>query len=414
SHPGPLHVQHLGDRPHAACRRRGDAAQSNRDVRVACSPRTDRPGGQRDSSDRRAARHGFRWRPRLLRRPLQGRHQRPRSRDWRGAQPASRRLRSRPWRAVRSPPDAARPLRHLPRDRRGRRVRARRRRSAVEEHHSQARRALRADRGSPHQDGCAGRRACARPGRAQPTSARDRLDPGAQVDRRQHPAAARRMAPGQIGRLRTPTMRLTLVCAALLLTLPVAARAQDAHAGHAVEAMQPPPASPAPKNPKLPAAEDQAKTALNRSPRHGEYIDVPVTGGTPVRTWIVYPERKDKAPVVIVIHEIFGLSDWIRGVADQLASEGFIAVAPDLITGKGPNGGGTDSVATRDDVVKLVRELTPAEVDTRLNAIRSWATALPAANGKSASVGFCWGGGTSLRYAMQTRLKAAVVYSGSV
>ena len=130
-------------------------------------------------------------------------------------------------------------------------------------------------------------------------------------------------------------MRLTLACAALLLTLPVAARAQDAHAGHAAEAMQQPPASPAPKNPKLPAAEDQAKAALNASPRHGEYIDVPVTGSTPVRTWIVYPERKDKAPVVIVIHEIFGLSDWIRGVADQLASEGFIAVAPDLISGHG-------------------------------------------------------------------------------
>ena len=107
--------------------------------------------------------------------------------------------------------------------------------------------------------------------------------------------------------------------------------------------------------------------------------------------------------MVIVIHEIFGLSDWIRGVADQLASEGFIAVAPDLISGKGPNGGGTDSVATRDDVVKLVRELTPAEVDVRLNAIRAWATALPAASGKSATVGFCWGGGTSFRYATAVR-----------
>ena len=92
-----------------------------------------------------------------------------------------------------------------------------------------------------------------------------------------------------------------------------------------------------------------------------------------MRTWVVYPERKDKAPVVIVIHEIFGLSDWIRGVADQLAGEGFIAVAPDLISGRGPNGGGTDSVARRDDVVKLVRELTPAEVDARLNAVRAWA-----------------------------------------
>jgi carboxymethylenebutenolidase len=128
----------------------------------------------------------------------------------------------------------------------------------------------------------------------------------------------------------------------------------------------------------------------------------------------VYPERKDKAPVVIVIHEIFGLSDWIRGVADQLAAEGFIAVAPDLISGRGPNGGGTDSVSTRDDVVKLVRELTPADVDARLNAVRGWALAQPSANGKSATVGFCWGGGTSFRYATsQPALDAAVVYYGT-
>src|SRR6185312_6087364 len=135
------------------------------------------------------------------------------------------------------------------------------------------------------------------------------------------------------------------------------------------------------------------------SPRHGEMVDVPVAGGTLLRTWIVYPERKEKAGVVIVIHEIFGLSDWIRGVADQLASEGFIAVAPDLISGMGPGGGGTDSVATRDDVVKLIRGLSPEETKRRLDAVRAYATALPAANGKLATIGFCWGGGRSFEYA---------------
>ena len=110
----------------------------------------------------------------------------------------------------------------------------------------------------------------------------------------------------------------------------------------------------------IPPAEEQAKSALEKSSRHGEYADVKVPGSAQaVRTWVVYPERKDKAPVVLVIHEIFGLSDWIRSVADQLAADGFIAVAPDLISGKGPGGGNTDSVASRDDVVKLVRELTP-------------------------------------------------------
>src|SRR5204862_819346 len=115
---------------------------------------------------------------------------------------------------------------------------------------------------------------------------------------------------------------------------------------------------------------------------------VPDMGRPPIRAWIVYPERKEKAGVVIVIHEIFGLSDWIRGVADQLAREGLIAVAPDFVSGHGPGGGGTDSVASRDDVVKLVRESTPDETVSRLNAVRVYALKLPAANGKVATIGF--------------------------
>jgi carboxymethylenebutenolidase len=148
-------------------------------------------------------------------------------------------------------------------------------------------------------------------------------------------------------------------------------------------------------------------------PRHGELVDVKVPTGRPVRTWVVYPERKDKAGVVILIHEIFGLSDWIRGVADQLAREGFIAVAPDLISGHGPGGGGTDSAGSRDDVVKLIRELTAEEVTARLNAVRDYAIKLPAANGRSATIGFCWGGGKSFAYAAsQPGLNAAFVYYG--
>jgi carboxymethylenebutenolidase len=178
----------------------------------------------------------------------------------------------------------------------------------------------------------------------------------------------------------------------------------------------PPSSSPAPpRDPNLPAAEETAKAALESSPRHGEYVDVKnPAGGTPIRAWIVYPERKDKAGVVIVIHEIFGLSDWIRTVADQLAREGFIAVAPDFVSGHGPGGGGTDSVASRDDVVKLVRESTPEETVARLNAVRDYAMKLPAANGKVATVGFCWGGGRSFAYAAaQPALDAAVVYYGT-
>ena len=165
----------------------------------------------------------------------------------------------------------------------------------------------------------------------------------------------------------------------------------------------------------LPASEAGAKQVLETSPRHGEWADVKMPdGGTPIRTWIVYPERKEKAPVVLLVHEIFGLTPWIRAVADQLAKDGFIAVAPDLLSGKGPGGGGTEATSSRDEVVGLVRSLKPEEVKARLDAVRAHALALPAASGKSATIGFCWGGGQSFAYAtVQPALDAAVVYYGT-
>ena len=164
----------------------------------------------------------------------------------------------------------------------------------------------------------------------------------------------------------------------------------------------------------LPPGEEDARARLEKSPRHGEFIDVPHNDTTKLRTWIVYPERKDKAGVVLLIHEIFGLSDWMRGVADQLAADGFIAVAPDLISGLGPGGGGTDSVATRDDVVKLVRGLSREESAARIAAIRAWAVRIPAANGKIATLGFCWGGARSFEAAAASPPPhAAIVYYGS-
>ncbi len=165
----------------------------------------------------------------------------------------------------------------------------------------------------------------------------------------------------------------------------------------------------------LPPDEAHAKAALERSPRHGEFVNVSLPGSTTrINTWVVYPERKDKASVVLVIHEIFGLSDWIRSVADQLAAEGYIAVAPDLISGMGPGGGGTDSAKSRDDVVKLIQGLSPEETIVRLNAVRDYAVHLPSANGKCATVGFCWGGTNSFLYATaQPDLRAAVVFYGT-
>src|SRR5512134_1817025 len=164
----------------------------------------------------------------------------------------------------------------------------------------------------------------------------------------------------------------------------------------------------------LPAQEDSALAALEHSPRHGEFLDVPYEGHAPLRTWVVYPERKDKAGVVLILHEIFGLSDWIRGVADRLAADGFIAVAPDLLSGMGPGGGGTDKFGSRDDVVKAVRGLAAPEVVGMLDAVSRYGRGLPAAKGKFATVGFCWGGGQSFHYATaQPDLGAAVVYYGT-
>ena len=175
------------------------------------------------------------------------------------------------------------------------------------------------------------------------------------------------------------------------------------------------PAAPPAGGSNVPASENTARAALEKSPRHGEYVDVKQPGGgVPIRTWISYPERRDKAGVVIVIQEVFGLSDWLRSVADQIAKDGFIAVAPDMVSGLGPNGGGTDSVASKDDVVKLVHGISPEEANKRLNAVYAWAQKIPAGNGKIATVGFCWGGARSFAFAAaQPGVSGAVVYYGT-
>lgn len=168
--------------------------------------------------------------------------------------------------------------------------------------------------------------------------------------------------------------------------------------------------------PSIPPDAGAASEALGASPRHGEWVDVTLPDGAPVktmRTWLVHPERPDKAPVVIVIHEIHGLTDWVRAVADALAAEGFIAAAPDLLSGMGPGGGGTDSFQG-DKGREAIRNLEPQEVARRLDAVRTHCLSLPSAAPKSASIGFCRGGSSSFAYATaQPGLAAAVVYYGT-
>lgn len=162
----------------------------------------------------------------------------------------------------------------------------------------------------------------------------------------------------------------------------------------------------------LPPNEEGAIAHLDASPRHGEWVDFDAGNGDMVRAWVVYPERSGPAPVVVVIHEIYALTDWIRGVADQLAAEGFLAIAPDLISGKGPGGGGSESV-DRQGAVALIRALDPQEVTRRLKATAAYATALPSSTSEVGVVGYCWGGSTSFRMATEwPDLGAAVVYYG--
>jgi carboxymethylenebutenolidase len=162
----------------------------------------------------------------------------------------------------------------------------------------------------------------------------------------------------------------------------------------------------------LPPTEATAPERLNHSPRHGEWVDIALPGSNvPVSTWVMYPERAGPAPIVLVIHEIFGLTDWVRGVADQFAAEGFIAIAPDLLSGMGPNDGGTASLGERDNVVATIRTLEPDERARRLDAVRAYALEIPAGSGRIGVVGFCWGGTSSFAYATaQPELDAAVVY----
>ena len=154
------------------------------------------------------------------------------------------------------------------------------------------------------------------------------------------------------------------------------------------------------------------KTRLEASPRHHEYVALH-HGSRTLQAFVVYPEVKEKATVVILIHEIFGLTDWAKEMADELAAQGFIVVAPDLLSGFGPNGGGSSEFPSQDAAVKAVSALDADGVNADLDAAADYALHIPAANGKIASVGFCWGGGKSFAFAAHRKdLSAAFVFYG--
>src|SRR5262249_46360542 len=123
-------------------------------------------------------------------------------------------------------------------------------------------------------------------------------------------------------------------------------------------------------------SQDWAKQRLAKSPRHQEWVTVK-NGTREVKSFVVYPESKEKATAVVVIHEIFGMSDWVQSLTDQLAEAGYIAIAPDLLSGMGPNGGGTSSL-DRNGVGKAISNLPPDQITGDLNAVADYVSKLPA------------------------------------
>jgi carboxymethylenebutenolidase len=157
--------------------------------------------------------------------------------------------------------------------------------------------------------------------------------------------------------------------------------------------------------------QDWAKQRLMKSPRHQEWVKVK-NGNREVNSFVVYPEVKNKATAVVVIHEIFGMSDWVQELTDELAEAGYIAIAPDLLSGMGPNGGGSSSF-DNNGVRQAIGNLPPDQITADLNVVADYVSKLPAANGKVVVAGFCWGGSQTFRFATnRPTLKATFVFYG--
>lgn len=197
-------------------------------------------------------------------------------------------------------------------------------------------------------------------------------------------------------------MRRSLITVSALLCLIISTSAQQLSVDHH-EHMTPPSFNA--------VEQDWAKQRADKSPRHQEWVKVK-NGERAVNSFVVYPQVKNKATAVIVIHEIFGMSDWVRSLTDQLAEAGYIAIAPDLLSGMGPKGGGS-SEFDASGVRQAIGNLPPDQITGDLNAVADYVSKLPSCNGKIAVAGFCYGGTQTFRFATnRPDLKAAFVFYG--
>lgn len=157
----------------------------------------------------------------------------------------------------------------------------------------------------------------------------------------------------------------------------------------------------------------QGDARLESTPRHDEWVTIE-SAGRPLHAYVVYPQVSRKAGAVMVIHENRGLTDWVRKVADEIAELGYIAIAPDMLSGSAPNGGRTSDFATSDAAREAISKLPPAQVREDLARTAAYVRTLPAANGKLAVAGFCWGGARAWEAANSIdNLSAAFVFYGT-
>jgi carboxymethylenebutenolidase len=169
-------------------------------------------------------------------------------------------------------------------------------------------------------------------------------------------------------------------------------------------------------DPSLPPSNNTAKARLESSPRHGEWVRIAWSPGSAdsLMAWIVYPSTSNEhTPVVVVVHEIFGLSTWVRGVADQVAADGYIAIAPDLISRV--RGGPSTVELSGDSARKLIVSVNYAERNEGIIAAARYAMSQPSAAPRYAVIGYCWGGGTVWSHAISggtTGYSGGVAYYG--
>ena len=189
------------------------------------------------------------------------------------------------------------------------------------------------------------------------------------------------------------------------------AAASDEHANHVME-MPAAKAEATQQGTPIPPSAATAADRLAKSPRHGEWVVIKVGATDSAMAWVVYPERRDKAPVVIALHENTGINTWTRSVADQLAADGFIGIAPDLTTMF--RTGDLKADPTQDAGRAAIGQVTPEIGNRILDAVAKYAMSLPAAQPKYGIIGFCWGGGRSFLHATSApSLGASVVYYGT-